>query len=88
MSSSSEEVTHSESESSDAGESGDENDARATRGSLDVVGHAATPTARPTISPSRPSLRHNQNTDLSTGVEKFHHSEGRDRARAGAGQVV
>jgi len=46
MSSSSEEVTHSESESSDAGESGDENDARATRGSLDVVGHAATTTAR------------------------------------------
>ena len=46
MSSSSEEVTHSESESSDAGESGDENDALATRGSLDVVGYAATTTAR------------------------------------------
>ena len=46
MSSCSEEVTHSESESSDAGESGDENDALATRGSLDVVGYAATTTAR------------------------------------------
>ena len=45
-SSSSEDVTHSESEGSDAGESGDENDARATRGSFDVVGHAATTTAR------------------------------------------
>ena len=46
MSSSSEEVTHSESEVSDAGESGDDVDLRETRGSLDVVGHAATTTAR------------------------------------------